>query len=93
MIVIVKSSPDTPDGMRGIMLAREARADLVLLQNGVYFANDNAIGELPGRIYALEDDIRLRGIDGAKTGSRIQSIDYDGWVDIMTENDKVVGMF
>ncbi|MBI5140857.1 MAG: hypothetical protein HZA20_01530 [Nitrospirae bacterium] len=93
MLVLVKSAPDTTDGMRGMMLAREAAADVVLLQNGVYFADGNAIGEFSGRIYALEDDVKLRGIDSAMAGSRIQGIDYDGLVDIMTENDKVVGMF
>ncbi len=38
MIVLIKSAPDTTDGMRGVSLARDGCADLVLLQNGVLFA-------------------------------------------------------
>ena len=94
MIVIIKSAPDTPEGKRGVKIARDMAADVVLLQNGVYFLKAQALGDLgfAGTAYALDDDIRLRGLS---TDDRkdIQEIDYDGLIDLIVRNDKVTGMF
>ncbi|MDA8079358.1 MAG: DsrH/TusB family sulfur metabolism protein [Nitrospiraceae bacterium] len=95
MIVIVRSAPDTAEGKRGVKIARDLSADIVLVQNGVYFLRQEKLEDLgfAGTAYALEDDMRLRGlkIDGEKTNTK--NISYDGLVDLMTERDKVVGMF
>ncbi len=95
MIVIVKSAPDTPEGKRGVKSARDMSADIVLLQNGVYFLNARALEDLGfvNTAYVLEDDRRLRGLNGANKNMNIRDIDYDGLVDLLTETDKVVGMF
>ena len=44
MLVMIKSAPDTTDGALGLTLAKESGADLVLLQNGVYFAQKERLG-------------------------------------------------
>jgi len=93
MIVIVKSAPDTTDGVRGVVLARDAAADLVLLQNGVYFAQKERLGAFPGTVYALDDDKRLRGLKDSEMDQAVKSISYDALVDLMAEDNKVVGMF
>ncbi|OGW54916.1 MAG: hypothetical protein A2Z46_04785 [Nitrospirae bacterium RBG_19FT_COMBO_55_12] len=93
MIVIVKSAPDTPDGVRGVTLARDSAADLVLLQNGVYFAQKELLGAFSGTVYALDDDKRLRGLKDSEMGQTVKSISYDALVDLMAEDNKVVGMF
>jgi len=93
MIVIVKSAPDTTDGVRGVALARDAAADLVLLQNGVYFAQKERLGAFPGTVYALDDDKRLRGLKDSEMDQAVKSISYDALVDLMAEDNKVVGMF
>jgi sulfur relay protein TusB/DsrH len=93
MLVLVKSAPDTPDGVRGVTLAKEGGADLVLLQNGVYFAQKERLGALPGTVYVLDDDKRLRGIKDSEIDARVKAIDYDRLTDLMTGSDKVVGMF
>ena len=93
MIVIVKSAPDTTDGVRGVALARDAAADLVLLQNGVYFAQKERLGAFPGTVYALDDDTRLRGLKDSEMDQAVKSISYDALVDLMAEDNKVVGMF
>jgi len=46
-----------------------------------------------GTAYALEDDLKLRGIKGAGIEKGIRETSYDSLVDIMDEQDKVVGMF
>ena len=93
MIVLIKSAPDTPDGARGVMLAKDGNADLVLLQNGVYFAQQDRLGGFSRAVYVLDDDKRLRGLKNSECDARVKAIDYDTLTDIMTGDDKVVGMF
>ena len=94
MIVVVKSGPDTTDGKRGITLARSAGAALVLIQNAVAFAHTHlAASAGPGSVYALEDDLRLRGLGAKDLDERIVRIDYPKLVDLLAEADKVVGAF
>ena len=93
MIVIVKSSPDTPEGKRGVKLARDMASDIALTQNGVYFAQKEMLEGFCGTAYVLGDDTRLRGLNRDEIDKAIRNIDYDGLVDLMAENDKVIGMF
>ncbi len=93
MIVMIKSAPDTTDGAIGLTLAKEGGADLVLLQNGVYFAQKELLGTFPGTVYALDDDKRLRGLKDSEMDQAVKSISYDALVDLMAEANKVVGMF
>jgi len=91
--VMIKSSPDTTDGVFGITLAKESGADLVLLQNGVYFTQKDRMGTFGGAVYVLDDDKRLRGLKDAEMDARAKTIDYDTLTDLMTSGMKVAGMF
>ncbi len=93
MLVMIKSAPDTTDGATGLTLAKEGGADLVLLQNGVYFAQKERLGTFAGSVYVLDDDKRLRGLKDSEMDSRVKTIDYDKLTDIITGGEKVVGMF
>lgn len=95
MLVIVRSAPDTADGRRGIKIARDMAADVVLLQNGVYFIQQAHLEDLGfcGTAYVLSDDRKLRGLGSVESAQRTKEITYDGLVDLMTESNNVVGMF
>lgn len=93
MLVIVKSAPDTTDGKRGIKLARDMAADVVLLQNGIYFAQRERLEGFCGTAYVLDDDVRLRGLKNGEIEKDIKMVDYGSLVDLMAGEDKVVGMF
>ena len=93
MIVMIKSAPDTTDGAIGLTLANEGGADLVLLQNGVYFAQKDRLGVFPGAVYVLDDDKRLRGLKDSEMDARARTIGYDQLTDILTRGENVVGMF
>jgi sulfur relay protein TusB/DsrH len=93
MLVIVKNAPDTPDGKQGLTLARDMGADLVCLQNGVYFAQGKKLEGFGGSVYVLDEDLRLRGLSDAAIGKEIKKVDYDTLVDLMAASEKVVGMF
>lgn len=93
MLTIIKSSPDTPEGKKGFKLARDMASDMVLLQNGVYFAQRERFEGFCGKVYVLEEDMRLRGLTEAEILKDAVKIDYDRLVDLMVEEDRVVGMF
>jgi sulfur relay protein TusB/DsrH len=93
MLVIVKSAPDMPEGRRGLKLARDMAADLILLQNGIYFAQKERLGGFSGTVYVLDDDIRLRGLKDEEIQKDVNRLNYDGLVDLMASEDKVVGVF
>ncbi|MBI4824546.1 MAG: hypothetical protein HY805_10015 [Nitrospirae bacterium] len=91
MLVLIKSAPDTADGKRAVKLARDMAGDLVLMQNAVYFAEKERLEGFCGTIYALDEDILLRGITETEKG--IKTLSYDELIEIMAENNKVVGAF
>jgi sulfur relay protein TusB/DsrH len=93
MLVMVKSAPDTSEGKRGIQLARDMAANIVLIQNGVYYAQKKRLEAFTGKAYFLDEDMKLRGISPDMTGPGVKGIDYEGLVDLIAENEKVVGMF
>lgn len=92
MIVIVKSGPETIEGKRAVKLARDMAADLVLIQNGVYYAQKERLEGFCGTAHLLDEDRRLRGIGEEELDKGVRKIDYDGLVDLMA-GDKVLGMF
>ncbi|MBI5188023.1 MAG: hypothetical protein HZA07_02970 [Nitrospirae bacterium] len=93
MLVIVKSPPETPDGERGVKLARDMAADVVLMQNGIYFAQKERLGGFCGRAYILDEDMRLRGLKDEGLEKGIKKLNHDELIDLIAEEDKVVGMF
>ncbi|HET6515569.1 MAG TPA: DsrH/TusB family sulfur metabolism protein [Thermodesulfovibrionales bacterium] len=95
MVVIIKSGPDTPEGTRAAKLARDMSADIVLLQNGVYFMQKSYLEDLGfiGTAFVLSDDRKLRGLSEISSELRMKEITYDDLTDLMTAGDKVLGMF
>lgn len=90
MLVIIKSAPATPEGKRAFRLAEDMGADICLIQNAVYFCLGDRCGGFTGKVYVLEEDMKLRGI--VHEGNA-QSIDYGKMVDLIAEKEKVIGMF
>ncbi|MGV6811821.1 MAG: sulfurtransferase complex subunit TusB [Brevirhabdus sp.] len=40
------------------------------------------------KIYVLREDMEARGIDGARLLDGVSAVDYDGFVDLVTEHDR-----
>ncbi|MDA8169049.1 MAG: DsrH/TusB family sulfur metabolism protein [Nitrospiraceae bacterium] len=97
MLFIIKSAPDTPEGRRGVSLAKESGADVVLLQNGVYFANAKNAGQAfadEQKVYVIEEESRLRGLHAGKgRPGNIKGISYGEFVGLLENADKVQGTF
>lgn len=93
MFVIVKSAPETAAGKRSVKLARDMAADMILIQNGVYFSQRERLGGFCGSVYVLEEDRRLRGLKSNEIEKDIINITYDSLIDLMAGEDKVLGLF
>jgi sulfur relay protein TusB/DsrH len=90
MIVLIKSAPQTDEAQRGLKLAKDTSSDVVLLQDGVFHTKQDSLKGLEGTAYVIEDDARLRGT-GANTEG-LKTIDYAGFMDLITRGDKVIGL-
>lgn len=93
MLVIIKSAPDTTEGKRAVKLARDMAADICLIQNAVYFAQKERLEGFCGMAFVIDEDARLRGLGSGDIDKGIKKIDYDALVDLMTKEDKVIGLF
>ncbi len=89
MLVLIKSSPDTDEGKRGLKMAGDLSADIVFLQDGVYFALSEMIDGFRGTAYAAEEDLALRGLQDRVNG--VKAVGWDELVDMMAEEEKVIG--
>ncbi len=87
MLFLIASAPDTQEFKTAIRMANDINANICLLQNAVYAARNST----DNNMYALSDDMKLRGID--EDGISGRPIDYGRLVDLMTNSDKVVGLF
>lgn len=91
MLVLIKSAHDTPEARRAVKLARDMAADIVLLQNAVCLAEKDRLEGFCGTAHALAEDLKMRGI--ASVEKSVRPIDYGQLVDLIADNDKVIGMF
>jgi len=93
MVVMIKSAPDTPEAKRGIALAGDLTADLVLIQNAVYLAPQGRIRGFRGAVYVLDEDLRMRGVGPEADIGAVKRIDHDMLVDLLMKADQVHGAF
>ncbi len=66
-------------------------ADIVLIQNAVSLARRDRLEGFCGTAFALGEDIKLRGVKDLDKG--VKEISYEEFIDLMANNDKVVGIF
>jgi sulfur relay protein TusB/DsrH len=87
MLFLISSSPDTREFKTAHRLAKDMNADVCLLQNAVYASRSFKDTNL----HFLKDDLKLRGINEHEITGK--PIDFSQLVDLMTDADKVVGLF
>lgn len=90
MLIIIKSGQDTVEAKRAVKTAKDSAGDIVLIQNAVYLAEKERLEGFCGTVYALDEDLRLRGV--VEIGKNIKKIGYAELVR-MCADDKTVGAF
>ena len=93
MLVLIKNGPDTTEGRRAVKLARDMSADVALLQNGVYFGMKEKFEGFCGTAYAVREDLQLRGLQEDDLERGLKTVGWDELIDMMAEEDKVIGAF
>ncbi len=73
---------DKPNGQTATDVAKlDGNPIIVLIKDGVYLDAST----LPGKVYAMEDDIEVRGLQDRLAG-KAESIGYPQLVDLIVEN-------
>lgn len=73
---------DKPNGQIAVEVAKlDDDAKIVLIKDGVYLDATT----LPGKVYVMEDDVKLRGLKERLAG-KAESIDYPRLVDLIVNN-------
>lgn len=93
MLLVIKSAPDTQEADRGISLAADLGADLVLIQNAVYLARSIRAKGFRGKMHVLDEDLRMRGLGPDADIGTARRINYDTLVDLITQAEPVHGAF
>ncbi|HFB98473.1 MAG TPA: sulfurtransferase complex subunit TusB [Bryobacterales bacterium] len=95
MLHTVNKSPYETDALESC-LAHAREGDIVLLiEDGVYATIKGgraaeALASAGGvKIAALSADLKARGITPEKMVEGVEVVDYGGFVDLVTENDRV----
>jgi sulfur relay protein TusB/DsrH len=93
MLVILKSPPGTSEGRRGVRMARELAADLVFLEDGVYYARKGILEGFCGMAYMLQEDGRARGIAPEEIEKEIKVITYAELISLIETEERTIGVF
>ena len=93
---IVNKSPYDRNSLDTCLRLAQADAAILLIEDGIYAVQKNAaasdklqqaLGKHP--IYALQPDLQARGVNPENMIDGISLVDYDGFVKLTTEYDKL----
>ena len=93
---IVNKSPYDRNSLDTCLRLAKADSAILLIEDGIYAVQKNAAAADQVRtamnqhqIYALKPDLQARGISEDSMVDGIKLIDYDGFVELTTEYDKL----
>ncbi len=94
MLHTVNKSPYEKDSLQTCLDYAVEGSSILLIEDGVYAViKGTAIAEKISasqcKLYALEPDLKTRGIETDKIMDGVQLVGYDGFADLVAENDKV----
>ena len=93
---IVNKSPYDRNSLDTCLRLAKADSAILLIEDGIYAVQKNAAaaeqvkaGMNQHRVYALKPDLQARGISEDNMIDGISLVDYDGFVELTTEYDKL----
>ena len=93
---IVNKSPYDRNSLDACLRLAKADSAILLIEDGIYAVQNNAAAAEQikaamnrHRIYALRPDLQARGISEDSMIDGISLVDYDGFVELTTEYDKL----
>jgi len=95
MLHTVNKSPFEKESMKSCLRLSAEGSSILLIEDGIYAAmvdttiSDSVKEALKSKkIYALKEDVNARGVQN-KLMDGIEQIDYAGFVNLVTQHDKV----
>ena len=96
MLHTVNKSPFESSSLKTCLSLARNGSDVLLIEDGVYGALAASV-HAPlvtealeaMRVYALEPDLKARGLSGDRLIPGIEVVGYDGFVDLACANDKI----
>lgn len=96
MLHTVNKSPFGNDSLQTCLRYARPGSDILLIEDGVYAlvkgsSVEGAVksGMESCKIYALGPDLKARGVADEKLLDGVEVVDYDGFVKLAVDNDKV----
>ena len=96
MLHTVNKSPFEPRGLQTCLDLAKAGSDILLIEDAVYAAMSGTTltslveeAMASSSVYALEPDLKARGIGPDEVINGVQQIGYDRFVELAITNDKV----
>ena len=96
MLHTINKSPFESSSLKTCLSLARSGSDVLLIEDGVYGALagsthsplvTEALEAL--RVYALEPDLKARGLSKDKLIPGIEAVSYDGFVELACVNDKI----
>jgi len=92
----INKSPFDRDSLGSCLRVIADDGAILLIEDGVYAAMQgtrvaDAVAQAAGKyaVHVLGPDLAARGMNSEKVIEGIKVVDYDGFVDLVTEHDKV----
>jgi tRNA 2-thiouridine synthesizing protein B len=96
MLHVVNKSPFEKSSLDSCLLHAKKGSAILLIEDAVYaalkgtaFVNKVEEATKDCKVYALEPDIKARGMDAAKVVDGVEVVDYAGFVDLAGAYDSV----
>lgn len=96
MLHTVNKSPFERNTLESCLSAASKGGSILLIEDGVFAAmNGTAVADKMKaacgdfKVYVLGPDVKARGLDVSSVIDGVQVVDYNGFVDLVTEHDNV----
>ena len=92
---IVNQSPFSHHALHNCLKLMGSNDSLLLIEDAVLLiSSPNYMSTIPDRVrcYALLSDIEARGMQ-SKSNTRVETIDFEGFVDLVAHHDKTMSWF
>ncbi|MGJ8455824.1 sulfurtransferase complex subunit TusB [Pseudothermotoga sp. U03pept] len=87
-LILIKYGPNNP-AERIKLYAATDEDDVVLIQNGVYWALEDFKSHTKASVFAIKDDFLSRGY--SESDSKVPLIDYGRFVELVEKHPKSIG--
>ncbi|HJL65748.1 MAG: sulfurtransferase complex subunit TusB [Arenicellales bacterium] len=95
MLHTVNKSPFEINSLERCLQMAKSGSSVLLIEDGVYGALDGTVFSAKVKAadglttYVLGPDLKTRGLDPAKLIEGIEIIDYDGFVQLVADHDRI----